>query len=1051
MATYPPSKGQIWKRNGQYYRILGINSSTNDVLIEKIDEKGNKTSVSSKPISKNDWIKRDYELVESFDSHKEEPKDNSKDNHQKEPVFSFVYNPETQKFSILKNGEFVTDLSLYTVAGANGMSAYEQWVNRLPQGTKEEDKSFDKFLNVLKGVDGKDAAEWTINEEGYWCCNGIPTSSIAVPKRGENGKSAYEIWAESQPLEKRSREDYEDFIKGKDGKPGQSAFEAWKNLNPAQRQNATLSDFFNWLVDQTEKKIDAKEGATWIPNIIDGKLVYVNNRSGAATDEYPVKGKDGKSYYPNFIDGKLVFIDENGHEITPRHEYRGKSAFEVWKDLPGNSDKNEKDFFEYLKGEKGDPGLDGINVDAKHSYLEIKDWTCPVQTIDTELITNISNSSKSPDAIIEERMKEIEDKRREGNELLNNHKEKTYYFVNGNWWYKNWGGWFKEFSWWCAGADRPLLRMCPSDHSKYTGIGTVILFTALMAWFSSYIAMRLVFDLDNKEGLALNIAAIGFATFWSLMIFFLDRFITNTMYSDGEVTISKKEFIGGLPRILIAIFLGIVISAPLELKIFQGRIDMEMRNQKRTERYVEEQKAKDKANADFQLKMENLNKKIQSYQTQLNGAKDAETALRATRPEDNNQIWNNSSTDPNGVTTTKSGTTNINANSQKKWDSDNAQILKDYQAKQQEALDSIRSLNLSISVLEAKRDTFVSKEVADILDQFENDFDEGLTRQLHTLHQIAMEGYVPWFYDEKPNQETNRNVSDIASSSSISNKYGAENNKFAAFADTILHAWWWYLFNSAIGLIMLLFILIDISPVLYKMMLADGIYDKYLQQEKLLKQDKIRLSLARMLRKIDKGELKALSPFIMGKIYRKLSKYSVSGEGTPSNVFKDYKTSINWGKNVDELNETVEKENKKVFETVLEYKRRIILASYAAWYRDMKDALIGSASEDPGSDEISPENHIFDDPNFENHNTSSEDEEVNNNFEQEENNTTSTSEDASEDDSTTENSAEEETSEDENNNGSEVDPDVEEISDTQNEDDEKPNSDWDDDDVERKL
>lgn len=1034
MAKYPPSKGQIWKRNGQYYRILGINSNTNDVLIEKIDENGNKTSVSSKPISKNDWIKRDYELVESFDTQKEEPKDNSKDSHQKEPVFSFVYNPETQKFSILKNGEFVTDLPLYTVAGANGMSAYEQWVKSLPQGTKDEDKSFDKFLNVLKGVDGKDAAEWTINGDGYWCCNGIPTSSIAVPKRGEDGKSAYEIWAESQPLDKRTKEDYEDFIKGKDGNPGQSAFEAWKNLNPTQRQNATLSDFFNWLVDQTEKKIDAKEGATWIPNIIDGKLVYVNNRTGAATDEYPVKGKDGKSYYPNFIDGKLVFIDENGHEITPRHEYRGKSAFEVWQDLPGNSDKKEKDFFEFLKGEKGDPGLDGINVDAKHSYLEIKDWTCPVQTIDTELITNLSSSSKSPDAIIDERMKEIEDKRKEGNELLNNHTEKNYCFVNGNWWYKNWGGWFKEFTWWCAGADRPLLRMCPSDHSKYTGIGTVILFTALMAWFSSYIAMRLVFNVDENSSFSEQLPALGFATFWSLMIFFLDRFITNTMYSDGEVTISKKEFLGGLPRILIAIFLGIVISAPLELEIFHDAVWLKMENDYSKEKQAKIQELQGNT-SDIE---ERLRKKyetiISDCSSQIESKRKIINEIEHNRPTVVRE--SGSGTNKNGVSYEFDRETKESKQNRKNYENKFAKQLEDCQTEISSLTDTMNFYIEKRKKVSLEAVSEMSKSKKDLEEFYEQNKDFGLNRQLTTLHAIAMSNYKGW--ELTGGKDTNNN-------SYID--YEEE-----SFWGHIFHSWWEFLFFSPIGLIMLLFILIDISPVIYKMMLADGIYDKYLQQEKLLKQDIIRLSLARMLRKIDKGELKALSPFIMGKIYRKLSKYSVSGEGTPSSILKDYKTSINWGENVDELNEAVEKENKKVFETVLEYKRRIILASYAAWYRDMKDTLIGTASEDPGSDEISPENHIYDDPNFENHHTSSEDEEVNNNSEQEGNNSTSTSEDESEDDSTIENSEEEETSDDRNNNnGAEVDPDVEEISDTQNEDDEKPNSDWDDDDVERKL
>ena len=50
------------------------------------------------------------------------------------------------------------------------------------------------------------------------------------------------------------------------------------------------------------------------------------------------------------------------------------------------------------------------------------------------------------------------------------------------------------------------------------------------------------------------------------------------MYSDGKVTISWREFYSGLPRIIMAIFLGIVISTPLEMKIFEDRINSQLVN-----------------------------------------------------------------------------------------------------------------------------------------------------------------------------------------------------------------------------------------------------------------------------------------------------------------------------------------------------------------------------------------------------------------------------------------------------------------------------------------
>ena len=111
-----------------------------------------------------------------------------------------------------------------------------------------------------------------------------------------------------------------------------------------------------------------------------------------------------------------------------------------------------------------------------------------------------------------------------------------------------------EFMWFCSGANKDILRRCPNESSKYFGIGGTILFTALMATMSGGYAFYTAFD--NAS------IAICFGLFWGAMIFNLDRFIVNTMYSDGLPTISLKEILGGAPRLVIAIFLGIVISYP---------------------------------------------------------------------------------------------------------------------------------------------------------------------------------------------------------------------------------------------------------------------------------------------------------------------------------------------------------------------------------------------------------------------------------------------------------------------------------------------------------
>ena len=147
-------------------------------------------------------------------------------------------------------------------------------------------------------------------------------------------------------------------------------------------------------------------------------------------------------------------------------------------------------------------------------------------------------------------------------------------------------GWYNNFLWWCAGANRDVLRQCPTEWAKYAGMGGTIFSTACMAALSGGYAISYVFDNTT--------VAVLFGLFWGFVIIFnLDRLIVNTMYSDGEVTISWKEFFSGLPRIIMAIFLGIVISTPLELKIYEKSIKTEIKSLK--EKKIKELLANDEA------------------------------------------------------------------------------------------------------------------------------------------------------------------------------------------------------------------------------------------------------------------------------------------------------------------------------------------------------------------------------------------------------------------------------------------------------------------------
>ena len=122
-----------------------------------------------------------------------------------------------------------------------------------------------------------------------------------------------------------------------------------------------------------------------------------------------------------------------------------------------------------------------------------------------------------------------------------------------------------SFFWLCSGADISLLKKCPSETSKYTGIGATIFFTGLFAALSGAYALYTVFD-------SVWIAA-AFGLLWGLLIFNLDRFIVSSMRKEGKF---GRELRMASPRILLAILISVVIAKPLELKIFEKEIQPEL-------------------------------------------------------------------------------------------------------------------------------------------------------------------------------------------------------------------------------------------------------------------------------------------------------------------------------------------------------------------------------------------------------------------------------------------------------------------------------------------
>ncbi|MBG6187068.1 DUF4407 domain-containing protein [Flavobacterium sp. CAN_S2] len=164
----------------------------------------------------------------------------------------------------------------------------------------------------------------------------------------------------------------------------------------------------------------------------------------------------------------------------------------------------------------------------------------------------------------------------------------------------------KQFFILCSGADKDLLEGCSEgEQTKYVGIGATVFFTAVMAFLASSYALFTVFDSIYP--------AIAFGIVWSLLIFNLDRFIVSTIRKRDKI---GSEFLQATPRIILAVIIAIVISKPLEIKIFEKEINtvllkeknaMALNNKKEVANYFKSDLDKNKAEID-KLKSEITNK-----------------------------------------------------------------------------------------------------------------------------------------------------------------------------------------------------------------------------------------------------------------------------------------------------------------------------------------------------------------------------------------------------------------------------------------------------------
>jgi hypothetical protein len=117
-----------------------------------------------------------------------------------------------------------------------------------------------------------------------------------------------------------------------------------------------------------------------------------------------------------------------------------------------------------------------------------------------------------------------------------------------------------------GGAENDVLDDVPSETPRFVQMFFVLAGTALVS------ALSMLFALVTGVRISPWIAVV-LAIVWALIIFNLDRFLTSTMRSTRNVW----RLIGlALPRVIMAALIGIVVAEPLVLQIFQNDIAREV-------------------------------------------------------------------------------------------------------------------------------------------------------------------------------------------------------------------------------------------------------------------------------------------------------------------------------------------------------------------------------------------------------------------------------------------------------------------------------------------
>ena len=231
---------------------------------------------------------------------------------------SWVYNSITENWTIInENNETLTTLK----DNGDGTITYT------------DESNVKTTIKIADGPAGADGFTPFIAANGNWEIRGVDTG---VSAKGTAGKSAYVIWKEIPGNETGTVQDFITSLKGADGVSAAKGETGDKGVDGSV---VTINPEGNWEIDGTDTKI-------------------------------PATGQNGRTPTVGANGNWLIGTTDTGVSAKGT---AGKSAYDIWKDAPGNEAGTVQDFIASLKGATGNSAygiwLSNGNVGTEQDFL----------------------------------------------------------------------------------------------------------------------------------------------------------------------------------------------------------------------------------------------------------------------------------------------------------------------------------------------------------------------------------------------------------------------------------------------------------------------------------------------------------------------------------------------------------------------------------------------------------------------------------------------------------------------------------------------------------